>query len=172
MQSTEKLSTGSTFAGRLKRLRAEKSWTLQRLAAKLGCDRSYLSRLETGKAKNPSADFLRRAAAVLGVNEQWLELGVGTPDLSPVGSELEENAQFLTAFTVLAEQMTYEQLLRCAYNFSRNPALSEGSRRFWVKMLAPWIAVKVNLAKKPDPGTPAMAKSERGRKKKRHAGDR
>jgi transcriptional regulator with XRE-family HTH domain len=169
MQSTKKVSIEITFADRLKRLRAERSSTLQQLSTKLGCDRSYLSRLETGKAKNPSVDFLRRAAAVLGVNEQWLELGVGTPHLSPVGSELEENTQFLTAFTVLAEQMTYEQLLRCAYNFSRNPALSERSRRFWVKMLAPWIAVKVNLAKKSDPDTPVVVKSKRPRKKKRHA---
>lgn len=139
------LHAGKSFGERLRKLRKERIWTLAQLAERLDCDVSYVSRLETGNSRNPSADFVRRAAAVLGVNEQWLELGIGDPKASPIGRELEENTQFLTAFSIFAEQLTLQQILRCVDRVTQTSALSEDSKRFWLHMFAPWIAVKIRL---------------------------
>ena len=162
MQSTYKVSTGNDFGKRLRILRTERNWSLQQLAERLDCDRSYLSRLETGKATNPSTDFLRRAAAILGVNEEWLELGVGNPKASPVGRELKENTQFLTAFSMIVEQMTLQQILRSVDNLTRSSAVSDKSKMFWLHMFAPWIAVKMRLERQTQP----KAKKRGVRKKK------
>jgi transcriptional regulator with XRE-family HTH domain len=147
MQSTDKFPVENTLAMRLQILRKGRKWTLQELAEKLGCGRSYLSRLETGKAKNPSTDFLRKASTVLGVSEAWLELGIGKADATPSRSQLEEDTQFLIAFTTFAEEMTVDQLLRCVGRLSQHPRLTEQSRVFWTKMIGPWFLVKVDLEK-------------------------
>lgn len=147
MQSTNKFSVENTLAMRLKIARGACKWTLQALADKIGCGRSYLSRLETGKAKNPSTDFLRKASTVLGVSEPWLELGIGMIEATPSPNQLEEDTQFLIAFTTFAEEMTVDQLLRCLGRLSQNPRLTDQSRMFWTKMIGPWFLVKVDAEK-------------------------
>jgi transcriptional regulator with XRE-family HTH domain len=164
MQSTHKVSTGNAFGKRLHILRTERNWSLQQLAERLDCDRSYLSRLETGKATNPSTDFVRGAAAVLGVNEQWLELGIGDPQASPVEKDLAENTQFLTAISILVDQMGLQQMLRSVNNLTRSSVLSDKSKTFWLHVLAPWIAVKIRLDH--PPRARAAPRNKRARKKK------
>jgi len=142
---------------------------LQSAAVKLGFDRSYLSRLETGKAQNPSTDFIRRVCAVFGVDEQWLELGTGTPDRAaesaPWGRELEESTQFTAAFALFAEELTYQQLLRCIQKVIRHSGLSEKSKVFWTKMLGEWAVVKMGLAERATTGVGTTA-TRKGQRKK------
>src|SRR5436190_10732638 len=147
MQSTDKFPVDNTLAVRLKLIRKARKWTLQALAEKIGCSRSYLSRLETGKAKNPSTDFLRKASTVLSVSEPWLELGIGMIEAVPSQNQLEEDTQFLIAITTFAEEMTADQLLRCLGRLSQNPRLTDQSRMFWTKMIGPWFLVKVDAEK-------------------------
>lgn len=114
-------------------------------AKEIGCDRSYLSKLESGTARNPSADFLRKAAHVYGVNEHWLESGIAdarTPISSREHEELEQDLQFLSAMATLIKQMTVSQLLRAAVEIGDNDKITDGRKGFWIRLLGPWIAVK------------------------------
>ncbi|MCA0133966.1 helix-turn-helix domain-containing protein [Pseudosulfitobacter pseudonitzschiae] len=52
---------------RLKKLRKERGWTAEVLAAKAGTSKSYISEIETGK-KFPSGRLLKRFAEELGVS--------------------------------------------------------------------------------------------------------
>jgi transcriptional regulator with XRE-family HTH domain len=167
MQSTEKFPIDNTLAMRLQILRKGRKWTLQELAEKLGCGRSYLSRLETGKAKNPSTDFLRKASTVLGVSEPWLELGIGQASATPSRSQLEEDTQFLIAFTTFAEEMTIDQLLRCLDRLNQHPRLTDQSRMFWTKTIGPWFLVKVDAKAALERAKRAETDSKAKRRQKR-----
>lgn len=61
-----------TFGGRVRQRRAELGWSAGELARRAGVSRGYLSKLEGGTSKRPSADVLNRLAAALGTTSSDL----------------------------------------------------------------------------------------------------
>jgi transcriptional regulator with XRE-family HTH domain len=140
------LSRSNTFGERLRDARKQRDWTLQRLAERIGCDRSYLSRLESGKSRNPSREFLIRSSAALGVGEEWLEFGTGKQHASAVDYTLDENADFRTALSIILEEMDDQELLRAANSIGQSKGLSAKAKAFWMHVLAPFISLKISAA--------------------------
>ena len=60
---------------RIKDLRTKQNLTQGDLAKKVGISVSYLSKIESGKKKNPGGDLIGRLARKLGVNVEWLLTG-------------------------------------------------------------------------------------------------
>ena len=80
MQSTKKIpGAQSSFGSRVLWLRSELGLPVQKFAAFLGCDRSYIYKLESGDADNPSLDFIVKIVLNFKVSRLWLESGVGLP---------------------------------------------------------------------------------------------
>jgi transcriptional regulator with XRE-family HTH domain len=145
MQSTLNVSIDEAgFGQRLQAARKERQWTLKRLAAKIGCDHSYLSRLETRKAVNPSPVLIGKAAAVLEVNEEWLRLGIGDP-FSPRYVPDDFDVQFLSALAAISEEMSAVQILKVLSRILHHPGFSPGARSFWVRLFAPWLKIKLEI---------------------------
>ena len=69
----------NTFGKRLRWLREFRKMTLREFADRAGADPGYLSKLETGKAKNASRRFLARVVVAFRVNSDWLASGNGEP---------------------------------------------------------------------------------------------
>lgn len=59
---------GSLNSNALRDFRTMSGISLRALAARAGVDKGYLSRLESGTAKNPSPDMIRTLAEALGVS--------------------------------------------------------------------------------------------------------
>ena len=80
----------------LKQSRLDAGMTLRPVAKIVGCSAAYLSELENGKNKRPSADLLYDLSEVYGVRFSWL-LGKtnsdGTPLLQAASPALEEMAR-------------------------------------------------------------------------------
>ncbi|MEK8126931.1 helix-turn-helix domain-containing protein [Paenibacillus filicis] len=62
------------IGARIQNLRHQKRMSLTELAARAGVAKSYLSSIERDLQSNPSIQFLRKLAPVLGVNVQSLIL--------------------------------------------------------------------------------------------------
>ncbi|WP_010496290.1 XRE family transcriptional regulator [Paenibacillus elgii] len=62
------------IGARIQSLRHQKRMSLTELAARAGVAKSYLSSIERDLQSNPSIQFLRKLAPVLGVNVQTLIL--------------------------------------------------------------------------------------------------
>ncbi|AEI45227.1 XRE family transcriptional regulator [Paenibacillus mucilaginosus] len=62
------------IGARIQKLRHQKRMSLTELAARAGVAKSYLSSIERDLQSNPSIQFLRKLAPVLGVNVQTLIL--------------------------------------------------------------------------------------------------
>ncbi|NOS68664.1 MAG: helix-turn-helix domain-containing protein [Verrucomicrobia bacterium] len=77
--ATNKLLLAKTVGDRLGWLREFKGLTLQQFAERVGCDAGYLSKLETGKAKQPSDRFLKVVRDTFAVRSDWLWEGDGDP---------------------------------------------------------------------------------------------
>lgn len=132
------------FGRRLHAIRKERKWTLKRLASKVGCDHSYLSRLETGKAFNPSLVLIGKAAAVLEVSEEWLRLGIGDPFSHPHVPD-EFDVEILSAVAALAEEMSAEQIMKVLSRILHHPGFSPDARSFWVRLFGPWLKIKLEV---------------------------
>jgi transcriptional regulator with XRE-family HTH domain len=78
-ESIDNLLRTRTVGGRLRWLREFKDLTLKQFAGRVGCDAGYLSKLETGTAKNPSDRFLNAVRSEFGVRPDWLWNGAGDP---------------------------------------------------------------------------------------------
>lgn len=143
MQSTNSMSIDlSGFGRRLNAVRRERGFSLQKLASRIGCDRSYLSRLETGKASNPSPAIVGTAAAVLGINEEWLRMGIGDPFAHPHIPD-DFDVEFLSAFTAIVEEMSVQQILKVLHRINQGDSFPAAARAFWLKLFAPWLNVKI-----------------------------
>lgn len=142
MQSTKNVFPDIGFGRRLKAVRNERGMTLQQLASRVGCDRSYLSRLETGKAVNPSHNLIQAIAAVLAINEDWLRLGLGDPFSQPNVPD-DFDIQFSSALSAIAEEMSPDQIIRCLGRIFENPSFPAPARSFWVALFAPWLDIKI-----------------------------
>ncbi len=69
----------NSLSARLKWLREFKQMTLRAFADRVGCDPGYLSKLESGKASNPSDTFLTSVFLNFRVAPKWLRTGEGHP---------------------------------------------------------------------------------------------
>jgi transcriptional regulator with XRE-family HTH domain len=82
-----------TLAWKIKDLRAQRGMSQNELADAIGVDRSYVSHIESGRIRQPSADVLKGLARALGVPPGELAMaivgasGEGGPELPPSGDE-------------------------------------------------------------------------------------
>ena len=65
-------SEEETFGQRVKRLRRERDLTQRQVAAALGLDFTYLSKVENGRGEPPSEETVRKLATILGTDEEEL----------------------------------------------------------------------------------------------------
>ncbi len=79
MDATTKLPNFETLGERLRWVREGMGLTLEAFGAAIGYDKSYLSRLESGKTANPSADLIVSVCNKFMVLEEWLLSGKGQP---------------------------------------------------------------------------------------------
>ena|ERR1035437_8684994 len=77
----------NTFGQRLRWLRDFKEMKLREFADRVSADPGYLSKLETGRAKNASRRFLTRVVVAFRVNPEWLASGDGDPFGNPFKDE-------------------------------------------------------------------------------------
>lgn len=91
-KSKQKLPVALLLGQRLRWLREFKELTLKEFAARLGCDPGYLSKLENGKAENPSDRFLNIVRGAFLVQPEWLWLGKGDPFVSGSSDERTKKA--------------------------------------------------------------------------------
>ena len=79
MDATTKLPNLKTLGERLRWVREGMGLSLEAFGAAIGYDKSYLSRLESGKTANPSADFIESVCNKFMVLRDWLLAGKGQP---------------------------------------------------------------------------------------------
>ncbi|MGD0745625.1 MAG: helix-turn-helix transcriptional regulator [Verrucomicrobiota bacterium] len=77
--ATTILHNAKSVSGRLRWLRESKGLTLQEFADRTGYDSGYISKLERGKARNPSDRFIASVVATFRVTRGWLRTGDGDP---------------------------------------------------------------------------------------------
>lgn len=153
-ESTLKDAHATTFGARLKWLREFKGLTIREFAARMGCDPGYLSKLETGKARNPSDRFLITLRSCFFANEWWLRDGEGDPFQSTVQVEqtktampdwsdkriqrlfalLDDLPEALATDAVLSyffRDLTVEELRDLMVAVSKIPNLPAPARAFW-----------------------------------------
>jgi HTH-type transcriptional regulator, competence development regulator len=105
------------FGRRLRDLRKQKQVSQRDLAAQVGIDFTYLSKIEGGRSAPPSEDVIRHIAQVLEADEnELINLAGKVPkDLKTV---LEESPQAVELLRVLSERKlpneTYSQMLDLA----------------------------------------------------------
>jgi len=71
---------------RVRKLREDRGWSLDRLASETGLSRAYLWKLETKRAANPSLDTLEKLAGAFQVSIG--ELSGSLPETGPVPPSL------------------------------------------------------------------------------------
>ena len=109
-----------TFGQRIQRLRREHGMTQRQVAAELGIDFTYLSKLENDRGEPPGEDTVRRLAAVLQTDEEMLLALAGK-----VPAELRERAQRDVEFARFLRRLpslTDEDLRRIYKNLKIPPA--------------------------------------------------
>src|SRR6266704_4873093 len=110
------------FGRRLRELRKQKNISQRDLAARVGIDFTYLSKIEGGRSDPPSEVIIRRIAQVLEADEdELINLAGKVPkDLKAV---LEESPQAVELLRVLSERKlpdeTYRRMIHLA-NILRN----------------------------------------------------
>ncbi|UUZ93061.1 helix-turn-helix domain-containing protein [Paenibacillus sp. P25] len=89
------------IGSQIQKLRMQKRMSLTELAARAGVAKSYLSSIERDLQSNPSIQFLRKLAPVLGVNVQSLILQEQRPDKpDPLDTEWVQIIQELNALGI------------------------------------------------------------------------
>lgn len=61
-----------TFGARIRQLRERLGLSMLAFAKAVGFDRSYVHRIESGKADNPSLKFIEAVAVKFGIDREWL----------------------------------------------------------------------------------------------------
>jgi transcriptional regulator with XRE-family HTH domain len=79
MDATTKLHNLKTLGERLRWVREGMGLSLEAFGAAIGYDKSYLSRLESGKTANPSAAFIESVCNKFMILRDWLLAGKGQP---------------------------------------------------------------------------------------------
>jgi HTH-type transcriptional regulator, competence development regulator len=94
-----------TFGERLRQLRLAQRMNQRTLAARVGIDFTYLSKLENGRMNPPSAETIVKLAHVLGANpDELLLLAHKVPDdLTPVITQSPQWPAFLRSIRDLTD---------------------------------------------------------------------
>jgi transcriptional regulator with XRE-family HTH domain len=150
IESTKKLQNKDAFGERLRWLRQTMDLSMEDFGAIIGYDKSYLSRLESGKAQSPSAKFIEAICSKYFISREWLVQGEGK--LLP--AELLENARAhrpswaakameaaedeLSTVEVLRliirDMSTLERVTKCV-EILEHPAIKPGAKSVWLKAL-------------------------------------
>lgn len=88
------------IGSQIQKLRMQKRMSLTELAARAGVAKSYLSSIERDLQSNPSIQFLRKLAPVLGVNVQSLILQEQPDKPDPLDTEWVQIIQELNALGI------------------------------------------------------------------------
>lgn len=142
MSQRKTLHMQSGFGKRLGELREKMGLTLQGFGHAIGYDKSYISRLESGKNENPSPEFLNRCASVFGVNPDWLATGEGQmlvahatkkPFLGaiPMIEELRKTVQFDEFLRVIMSNLSPEHVGEIINDLRTSSVLTDASKDFW-----------------------------------------
>lgn len=120
------------FGRRLRELRKQRNISQRDLAAQVGIDFSYLSKIEVGRLAPPSEEVIRQIAQVLEADtDELINLAGKVPkDLKAV---LEESPQAVELLRVLSERKlpdeTYRQMLNLARQSPAAPADEQTNNR-------------------------------------------
>ena len=117
------------FGERIRELRRERNLSQRDLAAKIGIDFTYLSKIEEGRMEPPSEPVIRRIAQELGADEdELINLAGKVP--KELKAVLEENPEAVELLRVLSEQRlpddTYRKMLNIARDAQSEPS-SDGA---------------------------------------------
>jgi transcriptional regulator with XRE-family HTH domain len=89
-------SAGESFGARIQQLRRERGMTQRQVAAELGIDFTYLSKLENDRGEPPGEETVRRLAQLFEVDAEELLAKAGK-----IPTELRERAQGDLQFATL-----------------------------------------------------------------------
>lgn len=115
------------FGQRLRDLRKQKNFSQRDLAAQIGIDFTYLSKIEGGRLNPPSEGIIQRIAQVLEADEdELINLAGKVPkDLKAV---LEESPQAVELLRVLSERKLPEETYRKMLDLARKSGAESPGR--------------------------------------------
>ncbi len=115
------------FGQRLRDLRKQKNLSQRDLAARVGIDFTYLSKIEGGRSDPPSEVIIRRIAQVLEADEdELINLAGKVPkDLKAV---LEESPQAVELLRVLSERKLPDEAYRRMLDLARESGADSSSK--------------------------------------------
>jgi HTH-type transcriptional regulator, competence development regulator len=113
------------FGQRIRELRRERNLSQRDLAAKIGIDFTYLSKIEVGRMEPPSEPVIRRMAQELGADEdELINLAGKVP--KELKAVLDDNPEAVELLRVLSEQRLPDDTYRTMLGIVRK-AQSEAS---------------------------------------------
>lgn len=117
---------GDSFGTRIQQLRREHEMTQRHVAAELGIDFTYLSKLENDRGEPPGEETVRRLAQLFGIDPEELLAKAGK-----VPAELRERAQGDVQFATLLRTLPNlsEDQLQRVYKSAGLPRHPGGQRR-------------------------------------------
>lgn len=98
----------SNLGKTLKSLRNLKDFTLKEVEQKLGISNAYLSQLENGKVKQPSANTLYKLAKLYNIDLDVLLYSAGIIEENPI-KKRDETTKFIHAIQYSSDGLTKEQ---------------------------------------------------------------
>lgn len=139
---------------RLKWLRGRFQQSLEAFGAEIGFDKSYLSRLESGKNCNPSEEFLEAVCGRYLVSRKWLESGEGDwsvvdattkvdwatlvshMSLTSKGMAWAESELGARKFVAhLLKGLSLKEIQDRAVTMANDPEIPNGAKPYWLKVL-------------------------------------
>jgi transcriptional regulator with XRE-family HTH domain len=115
------------FGQRLRNLRKQKNLSQRDLAARVGIDFTYLSKIEGGRLDPPSEVIIRRIAQELDANEdELINLAGKVP--KELKSVLEESPQAVELLRVLSERKLPNETYRRMLDLARKSGSDSSSK--------------------------------------------
>jgi transcriptional regulator with XRE-family HTH domain len=116
------------FGRRLRDLRKQKNISQRDLAAQVGIDFTYLSKIEGGRLAPPSEEVIRHFAQILEIDEnELINLAGKVPkDLKAV---LEESPQAVELLRVLSERKLPDETYRQMLDLAREPNINQPNKQ-------------------------------------------
>jgi transcriptional regulator with XRE-family HTH domain len=100
MMQSEEPRPDESFGSYIQRIRRARGWTQRKVAADLGIDFTYLSKLENGRGEPPGDDTIRKLADLLGLDAETLLALAGK-----VPGELRQMAQEDRDFAIFLRRL-------------------------------------------------------------------
>lgn len=153
MESTTILHEHRSIAGRLRFVREKFGQSLEAFGAEIGYDKSYLSRLESGKTSNPSVEFIEAVCSKFLVSRPWLESGTGNPfvadattpvDWKKIMSHMsltakgfhyvEKEMSTVSVISILLRGLPLRDQMHKVLEIIDNPSITPGAKPYWLKV--------------------------------------